>query len=123
MRPAAERLRAGRDNDLANYENVCPICNKRFKKLIGLNQHLKMMHTDYYRQTSLVKLGNSILDITHDDLRKYQESVRFCEICGKSVETIISDSSHFKSLCIDHNHSNNKFVLLILNRSHFTTFN
>lgn len=105
----------GRDNDYINYENVCTICDKRFKKMAGLNHHLKLMHKDYYRQTSLVKLGNLTLDITYNDLHKYKESVRSCEICGKSVETIISDSSHFKNLCIDHNHSNNTFRGLLCN--------
>ena len=97
------------------FENgvTCPYCNKGLKDEFSLKYHLGSKHKleeNERKLNSNVILNNHVkLNITNKELIKYKEEHTYCEICGKSIDTIKNESNRFKSLCIDHNHSTNEF--------------
>ena len=54
---------------------------------------------------------NTILDITYGELEQYRKTHPVCEICGRPVEETVKYRGKFavKQLCVDHDHSTNKF--------------
>lgn len=85
-------------------KDICPICNS----MIDIRSLKK--HINRHNQNVVLRGSNRNikLDITNIELYNYRASHQYCEICGKSLETIINNSK-FDNLCIDHDHSTNKF--------------
>lgn len=87
----------------------CIYCDREFKKQNDLSNHITKTHIPKEKQ--LVKLNNVELNITNEDLIEYKNKITSCEICGRNVKDVIKYKGKFASntLCIDHDHTNNKF--------------
>ena len=101
-------------NAKASHERLCA---KNPNKLPNPSKHSKQHEDKLQRNVSLyrqIEPGiNTItrLDITYGELEQYRQDHPVCEICGKSIEEVTKWDSKFaaKKLCIDHDHSTNKF--------------
>ena len=87
----------------------CNICGKYFS-LRGLQTHL----TSCKRKHNIpiyAKVCGVELDITEEELTSYKNSIKHCEICGRTVEEAVkyTGKTAIKSLCVDHNHLTNRF--------------
>ena len=97
------------DTDILDDNYKCPVCNKYYRTKLGISQHLKKAHNEYYENNNYYIIDNKPINITHKELEEYRKIHTKCEICGKDVEDIINENNHFKNLCIDHNHITYKF--------------
>ena len=102
-------LKVGQDIASDNYPKLCPHCGKYFaSKAIG--PHIRCC-SYLHNEVRYARTGDTVLDITVDELAEYRDSHPTCEICGKSVHEVTkySGKSAVKNLCIDHDHNTNKF--------------
>lgn len=76
------------------------ICSRVYKK-----------HIDKHNRNFVLYGSNRsvVLDITNAELDEYRKSHTCCEICGVSIDSIVKTDSHINNLCVDHDHSTNKF--------------
>lgn len=61
------------------------------------------------RDNRLIRVCGVQLNITIGEIEELKKTITKCQICGKSIEEIKAENNHFKSLCIDHNHTTNEF--------------
>lgn len=94
--------------DLSSLKYKCELCNKCYETESGLNMHISLKHKPHIDDRLFI-LKNVTLDVTNKYLNEYRQTHTTCEICGKSVEDMHSN------LCIDHNHTTNKFRGLLCN--------
>lgn len=103
-----------------NLELECPYCKGIFHNQGGLTCHIIHKHLGienkgdrkYHYITTHSRTGEYRIDfdnITVSGMKLYKQQHTCCEICGKSVTDIEGENNHFKGLCIDHDHTNNKF--------------
>ena len=121
------------DKDITEY--TCQYCGKNCKGKQSIIQHERLCKQNPNRQISFGNNGNMpehtkayynskyklyrsyknggkiTLDITHYEFDEYVKNHPVCEICGRSLNETIKDGSKIipKHLCIDHDHSTNKF--------------
>lgn len=106
---SVEEFKLAREHRHSTQTHYCEHCGKYFSDY-GYSRHLKKCSNDN-NFPMYVKLKNITLDITIEELEDYRKNHPYCEICGKSIEDTVKWDSKYavKHLCIDHNHSNNKF--------------
>jgi hypothetical protein len=112
-------------------ECFCIYCGKAFSNITSCRSHERLcpknpnklnnpskQHEN--KLTEFVTLRNRntdstnskiVLNITYAELERYKQEHAVCEICGRSVEEAVKWNSKYaaKSLCIDHDHTNNTF--------------
>lgn len=101
---------------LSGHERVCKL-NKNRKEIntITINggtiNHVRKLARPVRLIVNVNPTIRSNLDITYGELSKYREDHKHCEICGKHVDKLSTESSKsiVKNLCIDHDHNTNKF--------------
>lgn len=99
-------------NSLIQHEIRCKLNPNRiecFENKFG-NKGNMPKHTNVKLKTK-VKVKNDELDITYEELYKYREIQKRCEICGKTINEAVKWKSKFapKNLCIDHDHKTKIF--------------
>ena len=93
----------------------CKYCGKEFKTKPALTSHISIKHYDLYLEeklNSFVTIGDSVLDITYDELEKLRKNHSGkCDICGKheTANTRPDVKTTPNKLCIDHDHTTGKF--------------
>lgn len=104
----------------SKLELTCPYCNNIFHNQGGLTCHIIHKHIGvnnkddrkYHYTTTHSRTGEYRIDfenITVSEMKQYKQNQTTCEICGKSINQIKNENNHFKGLCIDHDHTTNKF--------------
>lgn len=99
----------------------CPFCDTEVNAY-GIYTHekhckknpnrIKSTGKQVSKGTKFVTLRDGTqLDCTYDQIEKYRQEHKKCEICGKTVEESVHYDGKFKSnnLCMDHDHKTNRF--------------
>lgn len=106
---------------------ACQYCGKEFSTLTAKASHERLCYknpdrlpnpqpekshnlvTLYHQKNT--EVPHVRLDITYGELDTYRAEHPVCEICGRTAEEVTKWQSKFaaKSLCIDHDHTTNKF--------------
>lgn len=103
--------------DRIRYTN-CKNCNKKleydykYSKPTFCNLQCRSEYLKKSRENRLFCVSSNpkvYIDKTIGEINELKSKITKCQICGKSVEDIIAENNHFKSLCIDHDHNTNKF--------------
>lgn len=107
---SVEEFQSTKENkQSAKTTHYCEHCEKYFSKY-GYSRHLEECSKEHDFPI-FVKLKHVTLNITKEELRDYREGHTTCEICGKSTKDTVKWDSKYavKQLCVDHDHSTNKF--------------
>lgn len=91
------------------FTRQCKHCSKWFKPA-QIGGHIARCSKAHNEDRYVIVEGTT-LDITVPQLLDYMKNHSRCEICGKSVEESVkyAGKEAAKRLCIDHDHSTNKF--------------
>jgi hypothetical protein len=108
----------------------CQFCGKEFNTLTAKASHERLCESNSNKldnpstqhlqklQRNVVlhrygedKKGKAILDITYSELEQYRATHPVCEICGRTMSESLKWESKYaaKELCVDHDHTTNKF--------------
>lgn len=91
------------------HNRRCPHCGKWFRPA-QIGGHVARCSKVHNEDRRVIKNGIA-LDITISQLDAYMLIHHRCEICGKSIEEVThyEGKNASKRLCIDHDHTTNKF--------------
>lgn len=92
-----------------NEDRLCPHCSTYFSSN-AIGPHIRYC-SELKKEKRYARTGSTVLDISVDDLELYRSNQLVCEICKRPAGEVIKYSGKYstKKLCIDHDHSNNKF--------------
>lgn len=96
---------------------TCSFCHAKFPSEDKKAEHEKncsrekLSRSQIYENKPVLISNGVYIDITRGELEKYRSEHQACEICGRTVDEIVKTTSKFgpHSLCIDHEHSTNRF--------------
>ena len=102
-------VRRGIEYESPEFSRCCPHCSRWFKPS-QIGGHV-VRCSKLHNEDRHVIVEGTALDITVPQLLDYMKDHPRCEICGKSVEESVkyTGKEAAKRLCIDHDHSTNKF--------------
>lgn len=114
-----EKISSSVKKTIESAEYICKHCHRKFKhketyivhEQSCTSQKRKHKKSQMAYHTEKAKINGKELDKTWFEIDEYRKEHPVCEICGRSAEEATKTKSKYgpHSLCVDHNHSTNKF--------------
>ena len=104
-------LNRGSTIQTETYNRQCPHCKQWFRSN-QMGGHIQFCSKRHNEDRFVISKNRDILDITVSELEEYKKTHECCEICGCTVDDIVThhaDRIISKSLCVDHDHETKKF--------------